>query len=212
MTRHMAMLGQALTSPEAVGGALPAISPVRTTPVAAEYAPLIARLFKGSKPLRVIGFVSALRQEGVTYTTQRVASEIGRITGLRVQVVRPQELLPPVTASQFFGLPQVFSGSRILRSAGPGPVDEAVPGRSDCDVVLVDAGSVLEDGMAVGIASRMDALVMVVEAGRTRKADLVRAIDTLSAARGTVIGFVLNKQKRFLPMWLQRLITSGGTV
>jgi Mrp family chromosome partitioning ATPase len=161
------------------------------------YAGLIACLFGGVEPLSVVAFTSALPGEGVTYTVTHVAAELERTTRRRATVVSASELLSsPVTQ------PAWILGA-TSQSAG---ADRITRLRSDFDVILVDAGSLTANGSIMGVTGMVDAVVVVVEALRTRKQDLNRAVTTISAAQGRVVGFVLNKHRRVLPVWLERLL------
>jgi Mrp family chromosome partitioning ATPase len=78
--------------------------------------------------------------------------------------------------------------------------------RTGSDVVLVDAGSLSGDGSIIGVASMVDAVVVVVEAGRTRKHEVIRTVETIEAAGGTIAGLVLNKRRTWIPSWAERIL------
>ena len=64
------------------------------------------------------------------------------------------------------------------------------------DLVLIDTPPVLPVTDAVVLASRADATLLVVAAGRTRRGDLRRAADKLAQVNASVVGLVLNETSR----------------
>lgn len=189
--------------------ALPAVALVGCTTATARtaagvrpnaYAGLIARLFLGDDPLRIVAFASALPREGVTFTVARVAAEVERMTGLRSTVVSASELLAGTSAA-----PIPILGASALNGSNNGR-DKLANLQSEFDVILVDAGSVAKNGAVFGLAYMVEAVVMVVEAGRTRREELNRALSTIAVAHGKIAGLVLNKHKNVLPAWLERLL------
>ena len=197
MSRHTAVLEKSFGSREHVERAL--IS--RTTSAAhrpCAFTGLIARLFGGPEPLRVVAFVSALPQEGVTYTTRRAAEELERTTGLRVAVAGAAELFARASAAtiRILGAPAPANGTEHG--------DRLAELRRNFDVVLIDAGSVKGNGAVVGLAGKTDAVVVVVEAGRSSRQEVGAAVETVAAAGGNIAGLVLNKQRARIPAWLER--------
>lgn len=65
--------------------------------------------------------------------------------------------------------------------------------RSSCDIVLVDSPPVLPVSDGVVIASRVDATVIVVDDRRTRRRELVGALELLHQVDAHLIGTVLNR-------------------
>ncbi len=76
--------------------------------------------------------------------------------------------------------------------------------RMSFDYVLIDcpALSVSED--AAMLASSVDGVVVVVEADRTKGAQVKRTQQTLETANGNLLGFVLNKRRYPVPEWLYK--------
>jgi len=72
--------------------------------------------------------------------------------------------------------------------------------------VLVDAGDLALGGELLSLARTVDAIVVVVEGGKTRKKELTQAVSALGAAGGNVVGLVLYRRKPLLPAWLARWI------
>ena len=72
--------------------------------------------------------------------------------------------------------------------------------RYDC--VLLDCGALETSVDLLRLAPATDGVVLVVEAGRTRKEQLDRAMHVIREAQGKLIGFVLNKRQYPIPAWL----------
>ncbi|HYO84092.1 MAG TPA: hypothetical protein VES20_21995 [Bryobacteraceae bacterium] len=162
------------------------------------YSGTIARLFAGPEFRRVIAVTSVNPGEGVTWTATRMASEVERVMGLRAGVISSADLLarfeprPPGAGITF--VPAARATLSQLRS--------------EYDVILVDAGSMSASGSAIGLCrlELVDAVVLVVEAGRTKKHAVRRALQDISAANGKVAGCLLNKRRFVVPAWLEALI------
>ena len=76
--------------------------------------------------------------------------------------------------------------------------------RSDFDYLIVDGGSLERSPDSLLVASRLDGVVLVVQAERTG-ADTVRdASGQLRAAGATLLGTVLNRRHEYLPDFLSR--------
>lgn len=160
---------------------------------------LIARVVSGQSPLRTVAFVSALPREGVSYIIRRVADELERTSGLRSAVAQASEVLAaPSPGVQILGVPSF--------SYAPERLELLAVLRSEFDVVLVDAGCLATSNDILGVAGQVDAVILVVEAGRTPRADVRRAVETITAAGGNVAGVILNKRRQWLPGWLEKLI------
>jgi len=65
--------------------------------------------------------------------------------------------------------------------------------RDQADIVLIDSSPLLVVSDTIQMVPTMDEVILVVQAGRTRRNDLVRAKRLLAAARGNLLGTVLNK-------------------
>jgi len=76
--------------------------------------------------------------------------------------------------------------------------------RVSFDNILIDCGSLHESADAAVLASSVDGVVVVVEAGRSRRDQIVNAQRTVEQAGGNFLGFVLNKRRYPVPEWLYR--------
>jgi Mrp family chromosome partitioning ATPase len=76
--------------------------------------------------------------------------------------------------------------------------------RVSFDNILVDCRS-LKDSADVGVlASSVDGVVVVVDAGESRRDEILNAQRTIETAGGNFLGFVMNKRKYPVPEWLYR--------
>jgi hypothetical protein len=156
-------------------------------------ADLIAQLFGSENLPRVVAFVSVRPQSGVTQTIAWLASEVARTTPMRCSTTTAVDYISDNFGSVRGGAP----AGRQLRAADAQP---------ECDVVLVDAGDLALGGELLSLARTVDAVVVVVEGGKTRKKELTQAVSALGAAGGNVVGLVLYRRKPLLPAWLSRWI------
>jgi capsular exopolysaccharide synthesis family protein len=65
--------------------------------------------------------------------------------------------------------------------------------REQADIILVDSSPLLAVSDALHIVPAADAVLLVVQAGRTKRRDVLRAKKLLAAARANLLGTILNK-------------------
>jgi hypothetical protein len=78
--------------------------------------------------------------------------------------------------------------------------------RDRFECILLDCGSLHDSINLLRHASAADGVALVVEAGRTAKEQVEHAARVIREARGTLIGFVLNKRRYPVPGWLYRML------
>jgi Mrp family chromosome partitioning ATPase len=76
--------------------------------------------------------------------------------------------------------------------------------RVSFDNILIDCGPLHESADAAVLASSVDGVVIVVEAGRSRRELIVNAQRTIEQTGGKFLGFVLNKRRYPIPEWLYK--------
>ena len=99
--------------------------------------------------------------------------------------------------------------SYLMRVARQGEeVDTALDSvdalRVSFDNILIDCRSLHASGDAAVLASSVDGVVVVVEAGHSRRDEILNAQRTIEQAGGKFLGFVLNKRRYPVPGWLYR--------
>jgi Mrp family chromosome partitioning ATPase len=99
--------------------------------------------------------------------------------------------------------------SFLMRVAGEGEEIDAGLGSVDAlrvnfDNILIDCRSINETTDAAMLASSVDGVVVVVDAGHSRRDEILNAQRTVEAAGGKFLGFVLNQRRYPVPEWLYK--------
>jgi hypothetical protein len=76
--------------------------------------------------------------------------------------------------------------------------------------VLLDCPSLKDAAHAVRLAPLVDGVVLVIEANRTQKQQILYAERTIENARGKILGHVLNKRSYVVPQWFYRQMEAAG--
>jgi len=84
---------------------------------------------------------------------------------------------------------------------GLGAVDAL---RVSFDNILVDCGSVKDSTDAALLGSSVDGVVIVVNAGESRREEILNSQRMIETAGGKFLGFILNKRRYPVPEWLYR--------
>lgn len=77
---------------------------------------------------------------------------------------------------------------------------------SGYDWIVIDGPPVLESPDAATLGAVADGVVVVVQAGRTKRPVLARSVDLMSRAGGRVLGMVLNRRRLEIPEFIYRRI------
>jgi hypothetical protein len=85
--------------------------------------------------------------------------------------------------------------------AGLGAVDAL---RVSFDNILIDCGSVTDSADVALVGASVDGVVIVVNAGESRRDEILNAQRMIETAGGKFLGFVLNKRRYPVPEWLYR--------
>ena len=72
------------------------------------------------------------------------------------------------------------------------------------DFIVLDGPPVFRASETRLLASKVDATILVIRSGKTRKQIALRAIQELETAGGNVLGTVLNRRKYYIPDWLYK--------
>jgi capsular exopolysaccharide synthesis family protein len=97
---------------------------------------------------------------------------------------QPEEMINLITSDQF---------NLLLSSA-----------REVFDYIILDSSPVTQSSETRVICAKVDGVVLIVEAGKTRRQVALKAKDEIERSGGIFLGSVLNKRKFYIPNWLYR--------
>ncbi len=103
-----------------------------------------------------------------------------------------------------FPVPEEFRRTGVYPAASAREVLEALSGAYDW--VVMDGPPVLYSPDAPSLGAVADGVVIVVEAGRTKRPVLTRSVDLLRRAGARVLGTVLNRRRLEIPEFIYRRI------
>ncbi len=175
----------------------------------------------------VVAFTSPVPRTGVSYVVKSLATELARHSEKRILVVNLARLQQFGAAQSLHQQRGEFGNLWLLED------DEAEESPSlaltrreahvtawqrnpelrqaslealqmSFDYVLIDCPSLKTSTAAALLAPSVDGVVLVVEAGRTRREEIQSAQRTLELTKAPFLGFVLNKRKYPVPEWLYR--------
>jgi Mrp family chromosome partitioning ATPase len=182
---------------------------------------------------RTVMLVSSQGGEGTTTVATQLATALARDGAIRVLLMDAHVRRPILTERTRPGAPQrsLFGAKR---RTGPepdpatserlrvlpvpdefrGPGGITVPGmrqllesaQAGFDWIIVDGPPVLESPDSAALAVAVDGVVMVVQAGRTKRPVLTRSVDLLRKAGARVLGTVLNRRRLEIPGFIYRRI------
>ncbi len=76
--------------------------------------------------------------------------------------------------------------------------------RVNFDNILIDCRSLRESSDAAMLATSVDGVVVVVDAGESRRDEILNAQRTIETSGGNFLGFVMNKRRYPVPNWLYK--------
>ena len=175
----------------------------------------------------VIALSSSNPGEGVTFVARGLLQELAKCeltsaAGINVSFLRRlrEPTLEAIRKSIGNSLPQTSDEKDFIKEpesllALPerrSPWEGSWQYRRDCisvlraefDYTIIDCPSLKESGDLLSIAPFVDGAILIVEANRTRCDQPRQAERYISAAGGTLLGYVLNKQTHDVPRWLYR--------
>ncbi|HTM56814.1 MAG TPA: hypothetical protein VL123_00200 [Candidatus Udaeobacter sp.] len=175
---------------------------------------------------RVVGFVSAQGGEGTSTVAAQFALTLLADARTRVLFVDAHAARPVLELGSGSGplaglfadandpratgrldllpLPQAVAAAGLYPPADLEATLDALGGRYDW--VVVDLAPVLYASESSSLAAVVDGVVVVIEAGRTKKPVLTRGVDLLRKAGARVLGSVLNRRQLEIPEFIYRRI------
>jgi Mrp family chromosome partitioning ATPase len=200
------------------------------------YLDLIRNVFQavdgeGKLRHRVVAFTSASRGDEQSYVVNTIAKELATQTHRRVlavdasgllniRVPEPSQVVRHCSETQLDNLLTLPSEGETSGLVGlPGSAQMAnwycdaehrvsvlKALRWNFDYVVIDCPSLDVASDISLLAPIIDGLVVVVQAGHTRRAQIQRAREAVERTGGNFLGFVLNQRRYSIPNWLyQRL-------
>jgi Mrp family chromosome partitioning ATPase len=179
----------------------------------------------------VLAFTSAAPQEGVTHVTQAFAVELAKHSERRTLIITA-ERLQTLRVADYIRMPEcctrtnienlwVMGTEKLIDGNGNGKAlernkvtrleDESEFGLDRIEAlrltfpnILIDCRSLKVSAEAAVLAASVDGVVVVVEAGRTRRDEIQNAQRTIEMAQGTFLGTILNKRRYPVPEWLYK--------
>jgi hypothetical protein len=174
----------------------------------------------------VIALSSSNSGEGVTYVARTLLHELAKceltsVAGVNVSFLRKLheptvEAIRSSIARQASRLGESAESGDSTRSLAmthrKGPWEASWQYRRDCiellraefDYTIIDCPSLGESGDLLSIAPFVDGIILVVEANRTRREQPRQAEQRISAAGGTLLGYILNKRVYEVPRWIHQ--------
>lgn len=179
-----------------------------------------------------VAFTSYEPEEGVSYVTQSFGIEIAKRTGKRTLIADARVLSRlnimqyesiakncfPTDVANLWNLPPEDIGVQqknveedesdelYLQTFAANPIENSINNlqtlRYAFDYILLDCPALRSSDEAVFLAPETDGVMVVVEADRTRREQIQNTQQTIEAADGNLLGFVLNKRQYTVPKWL----------
>jgi MinD-like ATPase involved in chromosome partitioning or flagellar assembly len=187
------------------------------------YEGLLLRIFEqpaeGKERGMVVAFTSVHSGAGVSQITRALSSRLREEDDHLSVVIDSHDLDLSTGAVRF---DPVKSADRLLtseRAAVEDKVGRVAPQdlvstleslRARHRYVLLDCPSLKEATHAVRLAPLVDGVVLVIEANRTQKQQVLYAERTIENARGKILGHVLNKRNYVVPNWFFRQMEAAG--
>ena len=178
----------------------------------------------------VVAFTAANSGEGVSHVVRLLAGQLAAQTA-RPTLIAEAERLAQLSSAELMNLPAHCARTNltnlwVLRKAQsangnggklPESADASRPSansaidglrslRSAFAHTLIDCPSLGTSHEATALAPRVDGIVLVVEADRTKRDQILRARQTIEMAQGELMALVLNKRRHVVPEWLYRML------
>jgi len=137
------------------------------------------------KKNQVYLITSALDGEGVTHVSTMLSDAMRRLSPCKVHLlsVPKQELGQPE-----YGVPAEMHRAEFFQEL-----------RINYDIILIDAGGLMNRGRAVPFLAECHAAILVTRAAKTRRGQVKETIDMLKRYSIPVLGAVLNGVERVIP-------------
>uniref|UniRef100_A0A832I4G5 Tyrosine-protein kinase family protein n=1 Tax=Eiseniibacteriota bacterium TaxID=2212470 RepID=A0A832I4G5_UNCEI len=170
----------------------------------------------GDRVPRVVAFHASVAGEGATSVARHFTLSLARGSEAPVLLVDAHAQRPTWTAAR--GAPPARDPEAARISVLPLAERHAAEGRilpgtlrdaldalaGGFEWIVVDGPPVLEAPDAPALAAAVDGVVLVVQAGRTKRPVLARSADILRKSGARILGTVLNRRRLEIPDFLYR--------
>jgi Mrp family chromosome partitioning ATPase len=177
---------------------------------------------------RIVMFIASQGGEGTSTVAAQFAQSLASDERLRVLLVDAHVRRPaygrdgsPAAAQPARAAPRrqapssapgpdlmpLSEDSREAHAVTPASLREALDAvATGYDWIVIDGPPVLESPDAATLGVVADGVIVVVQAGRTKRPVLARSVDLMSRAGGRVLGMVLNRRRLEIPEFIYRRI------
>ena len=176
------------------------------------YRTLVYRLLAAREESGTLGVAFALTSvhsgEGVSYTTRNLTRAIHETYEGRVQAIELLSLYAEAKPTDDVGeelaegttLPEPFTSrsGKGLASDFRAPLLKLA---AQSDLLLIDCPALTRSGETLAVTSLVSGVLLVVQAERTKRNEILSAERKIAAAGGNLFGFVLNRTKQKTRLW-----------
>ncbi len=187
-----------------------------------------------NQPLRRIMFTGITRGIGVTNSAIQFAKALMKASGRRVLLIdanlRTPRLHQIFNLNPYNGFSDLLAqnGTKVFQFKKPGKGDLYVfpcgrnyadgvcdfessrldalfkSARQKFDYVILDCAPISRSSESQALCAKVDGVLLVIEAGKTRRQVAQRAKKEIEEAGGKLLGVVLNKRRYYIPDWIYR--------
>ena len=154
----------------------------------------------------IIALTSPQQGTGVTLIANLIADRLGSEGADDVVFIDARSLTQPAPAAPGVGdtessvrQTRINWRSNLLAQLG-----------KKYQYIIIDCPSLKEPRHIIGLAPLVDGILLVEEANRTQKRQMLYAETTLQGARGHLLGHILNKRTYAIPYWFYRRLEALG--
>ena len=176
------------------------------------YRTLVYRLLAAREESGTLGVAFALTSvhpgEGVSYTTTNLTRAIHETYEGRVQAIELLSLYAEAKPTDDVG-EELAEGTTLPEPSTPrsgkglasdfrAPLLKLA---AQSDLLLIDCPALTRSGETLAVTSLVSGVLLVVQAERTKRNEILSAERKIAAAGGNLFGFVLNRTKQKTRLW-----------
>jgi Mrp family chromosome partitioning ATPase len=152
-----------------------------------------------------IAFTSANPGEGVSYVSNKIASQLSASSSGSALCLSSTQLLD----ESWLGAPNRLYGFTsseqfVSRTAWEDWRSKVTKLRARYRYSIIDCPPISTRGDVLSLAPHLDGIVVVVAANDTNKAQIANVERQIQMVNGKILGYLLNKRKYMVPDWLYK--------